>query len=113
MTREDHEEDEEYRPRWPQRPGQTPPEGEIRQARVRGSQGDGQVVPPSPGNDSKWTSHPTSYDLSDGADDGTKETRVLPVVEPSRFDNGRQSQAPATHNRAMPAQPRQPVQPQR
>jgi len=38
---------------------------------------------------------------------------VLPVVEPSRFDNGRQPRPASTHHQAMPTQSRQPAPPQR
>src|SRR5690349_12736098 len=88
-----HEEgsDIDYRPAWPQRPpgaGQARPAGldPSGSPRVKSSQsGD-------PDDSAAWTSHPTSYDLSEDEPNDLKATRELPVVDRSRFDIGRQPQ---------------------
>ena len=73
----------EYKARWPQRPSRGQPKENV----------------PTPDQQSdlpaeKWTSTPTTYKSVAPAYDDPKETRVLSVVEPSRFDNGRATARP-------------------
>src|SRR5207248_417330 len=86
---------DEFQPSWPKRPDA----GRLSAARPRP---DSPMTPyDSPDEDSpvtpaKWTSHPTSHNMSGYPVDDPQATRVLPVVEgASRFQKGRKAQAQA------------------
>ncbi|HYO49232.1 MAG TPA: VanW family protein [Chloroflexia bacterium] len=100
----------ESAPRWPQRPSRPQPANvrprldppESYRARAQGgnagrdANGEGARV-----SSSKWTSHPMSGRNPDSQDD-PKDTRVLPVVDTSRFDGGRAAPPPAPAPRSQP-----------
>lgn len=101
--REGHEDgdDLDYKARWPQRPSRGQPAG-------KAPLQDEELA-------EKWTSTPTTNKSVTPAQHDPKETRVLPVVEPSRFDNGRvAARSPAgTRSQPSPRVPKQPYEPQR
>lgn len=114
--------DVEFEPAWPQRPDRPrpepvrprldPPEGlpPVSNHKGNGGFGDTEIQP------SRWTSHPTSYSRQPGMASNpgdTKETQVLPIVESSRFDNGRVApQAPQTPQQARLSPPTSQSRPQ-
>ncbi|MDQ5824233.1 MAG: VanW family protein [Chloroflexota bacterium] len=113
--------DIEFEPNWPVRPDRPRPEqnrprldppepqaGANQGGQGRpvggGSFGDTEIQP------SKWTSHPTFHsgqpEARNSAGD-TRETQVIPVVGPSRFDNGRPAPPQPSPQQARVAQPPQ------
>ncbi|HUP27723.1 MAG TPA: VanW family protein [Chloroflexia bacterium] len=81
QRRANEQDDLDFNARWPKRPGSAEPgESADGDNTYSGDEADGETRP------AKWTSTPTSYK---GKPNDPKETLVLPVVEPSRFDNGR------------------------
>src|SRR5688572_18500061 len=95
----------DYEARWPQRPSRGKPTGNT-------PPGGHEDMPPE-----KWASTPTTYESVAPGEDDPKETRILPVVEPSRFDNGRPAPTPASPPRApvknqAQAWPKRPYEPQ-
>ena len=99
--REGHKEEDEldYKAQWPQKPTRGQPTGKA----------------PSHGDEpaEKWTSTPTTHKSVSPAHDDPKETSVLPVVEPSRFDNGRIAARPHAKGIRSQPSPKQPYEPQR
>lgn len=112
--------DIEFEPNWPQRPERPrpepnrprldPPERQGGAGAGTGAQQGGQTGQTGQGRPvggggfgdteiqpSKWTSHPTFYSgQSEGRNNSgdTRETQIIPVVGPSRFDNGRGATPP-------------------
>lgn len=107
----------EYQPQWPQRPGRPQPDAAGPRLEPPAERNGSQSAPPysppraqaQPGSGQVNSNGPTYRAAQAPAPvakgDPTKETRVLPIVEPSRFERGGSQAAPKAAVPAKVAQP--------